>query len=150
MTKLYFTLLVAFIGLTANAQYTITASTAPIAGDLSKFYYADTTFVQGGSSGTGQVWNYTTLNIAPTPTLITETFMNVLSTPNGTNFPTANLAVLSSDAPNEYAYYNYSSTKADIIGISNPTLNVLFSIDTKNIPCESLPFSSLSKSLKNP
>ncbi len=128
MKKIYLLVFSLTLAFTSQAQFTVTAAFNAVPGDVDNYYKIDTTGVAFGSPGTGQVWNYTTLNVSASPTLVAETYTTVGSTPAGASFPAANLASSSTDNPGQFSYYNASTVKYDFIGATvNPTLNVVYS-----------------------
>lgn len=118
MKKLYILTFVLLTGLTTKAQYTITAATNPIVGDIKEAYLLNTagfSIGTGGGSGLGQVWNYTSLDLAGAYSYFT-TYTTVASTPMAATFTAANIASYDSDSPDFISYDNYSLTKSESIG----------------------------------
>ena len=74
-----------------NAQ-TITSADFGSVGDSVFLGFDQTPGVSVGSAGTGQTWNFTSLN---TETLDTLFFLNPSVLPNASSFPSANLALAS-------------------------------------------------------
>ncbi|MCX7744413.1 MAG: T9SS type A sorting domain-containing protein [Flavobacteriales bacterium] len=76
-----------------NAQ-TITSADFGSVGDSVFLGFDETPGVSVGPAGIGQTWNFTSLN---TESLDTLFFLAPSSLPNGSNFPTANLALASNE-----------------------------------------------------
>lgn len=147
MKKIYFLAFSLTIAFSSQAQYTVTAAFNPVPGDMNDYYKIDTTGVSFGSSGTGQVWNYTTLNVSASPTLVTETYTTVGSTPAGASFPAANLASSSTENPGQFTYYNASTLKYDLIGATVTSTNNLVYSNPETL--YTIPFSYGSSSVDN-
>src|SRR6185436_4653666 len=92
MKKNTFLLLSAFLFSTfLSAQVTLTYPTHGIVvGDVSTVFDVNPTGVNLGSPGTGQTWNFSTINIYTN--FETDTFLDPSTTPYAANFPTSNLA----------------------------------------------------------
>lgn len=126
-----------------KAQYTLTASSNPVVGDIYQYYYMDTTGVTFGSTGTAQVWDYTNL-VVSYPPLVTETYTTVASTPNASLFPAANIA--SETNAGYFEYYNMSATERSLIGWTN---SVTQSVNANPVVFSVLPFSYGSSAVSN-
>ena len=88
-----------------SAQPTLGAANNPQAGE--RYYYRITdTIAQPGYAGTGQVWNFTGVQV----TLNTVILNYVLpsQTPHASSYPGSNLA--SYTIPGEYDYYTTSAS----------------------------------------
>ncbi len=126
MKKIYLTAISIMFLASVNAQFTITATNNPVAGDKNEYYLIDTTGVGIGTNGAGQLWNYTSLNVS-TPTLTTESYVTPSSTPYGGSFPSATIASSVSTTPGDYNYFNYSASSANLLGSSSGTNIINFS-----------------------
>lgn len=95
----------------AQAQITINSSNYAQIGD-NTLEYVDTNATGIMPGGTGmQTWDYSTLQVHDSSGYV---FTNPSWTPNGSSFPTANLAA---DATNgQYIYLNRSSTEISLVG----------------------------------
>lgn len=114
MKKIYFVL--AFItACNARAQYTLTASSNPVVGDIYQYYLMDTAGFTFGSTGTGQVWNYTNL-VVSYPNRVTVTYTTVASTASASTFPAANIASEASLPAGSLTYYTISATERSLVG----------------------------------
>lgn len=102
--KLLSILILFLFVLNLNAQYTITASQKPNIGDIHNYIRIDTTNVLFGSDGVNQSWNYTTLKIPTTSTILTTSYIDALTIPNYSLYPGAHMAVYS--PPGAYLCYN--------------------------------------------
>lgn len=89
----------------AYAQPTLSSSNNPIPGQ--RYYYRVTdTIAQPGPSGSGQTWNFMTVQVTLNTTQIN--YVTPSATPYGSSFSSANLASYSQ--PGEYDYYSTSAT----------------------------------------
>jgi hypothetical protein len=116
MKKIYLSLLLMSAALNFKAQLSLTkAFNEPIVGDLYVKAEYDTVGVIPKNTGTGQLWNYSTL----TPTNFTETstFTTVASVPNGSLFPAATLA--ENQGGNNYTMYKSSGSNFEVQGINS-------------------------------
>ena len=106
ITITFFILAIAAVN--AFAQITITPSYNPTVGDRFVFRSVDTTNVQPGNSGANQNWNFSSIIIANDSTVLT--YVSPSSTPNGSSFPSANVAQYQQSA-SAYTYYQTSSSQ---------------------------------------
>lgn len=127
-----------------RAQYTLTASSNPVVGDVYQYYLMDTTGVTFGSTGTAQVWNYT--GLASYPTLVTETYTTVASTPSASLFPAASIA---SETNWGFNYYHMSATERSLAGTVSKSSNGVQSVNTNPVVFCVLPFSYGSSAVSN-
>ncbi len=89
--------------ITQSIAQTITATGSnPVIGET--FNYKTTSYFGPGTSGTGQTWNFSTISGAST----TSNVVSVSSTPNGSSFPNANVAL--TGAGSTYSYQKTSAT----------------------------------------
>lgn len=114
MKKMYFVMAL-IAACNARAQYTLTASSNPVAGDVYKYCYMYETGVTGGSSGTAQVWDYSGL-VAYSSGHETQTYATAASTPSASLFPSANMASETDRSPGSFEYYHISATERSLVG----------------------------------
>lgn len=103
-----------------SAQFTITSSMAPVAGDVEASVKTLTTGLTTPTSGTNQFWNYTGAVIDATASPQSSTYTAVSAAPNASLFPGATIASTSD-------YVNYSMAKYttgiwENLGDAAPTL----------------------------
>jgi hypothetical protein len=114
MKNMYF--VIAFLAAChARAQYTLTAGSNPVAGDVYRYCFMYTTGVTGGSSGTAQVWDYSDLVAYPSGR-VTKTYTTAASTPSASLFPSANMASETDRSPGSFEYYHISATEKSLVG----------------------------------
>jgi len=87
---------------------------APVPGDVSTSYNADTAGVSPGSAGAGQNWNFSGLNVLTTQTIFI--YVQPSSTPYFASFPSATVAFTTG---NLYSYIIAGPSEYSIIGISS-------------------------------
>jgi hypothetical protein len=113
MKKIYF--IMAFIAAcNARAQYTLTANSNPVVGDVYQYCYMYATGVTGGSSGAAQVWDYS--DLVAYPGRVTQTYTTAASTPSASLFPSANMASETDRSPGSFEYYHISATERSLAG----------------------------------
>ncbi len=117
MKKLYILILLSTCSFISKAQYTITAATNPIAGDIESFIDIDSTGLFLGSSGTSQTWNYTAITTLTVNPPVTNTYVAMSTVPNNTMFPTATIAV--DDGAGNFGILSDNSTKHEYLGYAN-------------------------------
>lgn len=105
MKKLVSLVGVLSLSLVFLSAQTITSADFGSVGDSIFLGYDGTPNVSVGTSGTGKVWDFDTLD---TETLDTLFFLNPSSLPNGSNFPSSNLAISS----NQGVYFFEKTTSA--------------------------------------
>ncbi|MBK6521543.1 MAG: T9SS type A sorting domain-containing protein [Sphingobacteriaceae bacterium] len=116
MKKIYLLFTAIVIGSGANAQLTITkTANQPVAGDIVLRSDYDSTTAVAKATGTGMNWNFTNLTIGSFTE--TNTYTTVASTPAGSLFPTANVAVIRGN--NDYEYYNNQTGSIAYAGMAN-------------------------------
>lgn len=136
----------AFIAaLNARAQYTLTASSNPVAGDVYEYYFMDPTGVTGGSSGVAQIWDYS--GLAPSSSRVTQTYTTVASTPSASSFPAANIASETNMPAGNFHYYYISATERSLVGRIFNSSNRR--VNTTPVAFSVLPFSYGSSSVSN-
>ncbi len=118
MKKVYILILISFCSFLTKAQYTITAASNPIPGDIENFIDLDSTGLFLGSSGTSQIWNYSSIISLGNPTN-TGTYVPMSSVPNNTMFPGATVAVQYGTA---YGILSCNSTKFEYLGYAEAIL----------------------------
>lgn len=136
MKKNYF--VIGFLAiLNARAQYTLTASSNPVAGDIRQYCFTDSTGVTFGSAGAAQVWNYT--DLVPFSTIVTETYTTAASTPGASLFPSANMAMQAGSSA-MFSYYHMSATERSFVGKLNVGRGDVW-LNSNPVPFSVLPFS---------
>lgn len=115
MKKYFLAMLAIASVLGVRAQYTLTASSNPVVGDVYQYCYMYETGVTGGSSGTAQLWDYSGLVAYPSGR-VTETYTTVASTPSASLFPSANMASETDRYPGTFEYYHISATERSLVG----------------------------------
>lgn len=121
------TLLTAFsiltTGILAQAQVTITSSDIGLSYNTVKYQAKDTmpgSQITITAAGSGQTWDYTTLNLHDVDTL---TFINPATAPNASTFPTANHCFSTlANGNTTYAYLKATTGNVSAIGatVQNP------------------------------
>lgn len=91
-------------------------------GDNYNFVPCDTVGVNPGSSGTGQTWNFSTLNENGTPS--TSSYVSPGSTPYSSSFPTATCA---NGASSSYYFYTTNSGGISIVGLGTAAYIMTYS-----------------------
>lgn len=116
MKKIYFLFILAIINLNVKAQLTITkTANQPVVGDIVMDASYDSTTAVPKSTGANQNWNFTSFTAGTFTEVMTYT--TVASTPAGSLFPTANIAVMRGS--NEYEYYNNQAGMISYKGMAN-------------------------------
>lgn len=123
MKKIYLSIIVIGFILNANAQLSLTqAFNEPVIGDVYTKLGYDSVGVLPKNTGTGQLWNFSSLT---TNTVVeVSTFTTVASTPNGSNYVGATLA--ENDGQGGYTYSKATSTQYEIVGIEDPNITLNF------------------------
>jgi len=106
----------------SNAQLTLTKATnEPVIGDVEYTKSFDSTTAIPKNTGAGQVWNFTSAN----PGTYSETisYVAVNSTPQGSLFPNATIAVTRGGS--EYEYMKSSVTDYEYLGSTNTSTEVM-------------------------
>lgn len=108
-----------------SAQVTLTNATHGLSiGDVNILISADTTLMNnGGPTGTGQTWNYGSMQINSASTTIN--YVAPSSTPYGSSFPSATMAT--SDGSGMYGYYTTSSSALNLAGVANSQTTLPYS-----------------------
>lgn len=134
-----------FLNFNSRAQHTLTAAFNPIVGDIEGYTSLDTTGLFLGSSGTSQIWNYTSV-INQTWTPSSYTYVPMSSVPNSFMFPGATIA--RDDSYGGFNIFSNNSTKFEEMGYATATASdcVLYSNPIKYY---SLPFQYGSVSPDN-
>ena len=94
MKKLFCLLVVSGLATTSNAQITITQVDMPSVGSVVVQAFDSTSFLNAGSGGVNQTWNFSSLQNHGEDTI---TFTNPSWTPYGSFFSGSNLAILTAD-----------------------------------------------------
>jgi len=116
MKKIYLSLFALLGVFTLNAQLTLTkAANEPIIGDLDKRTEYDSTVVIPKNTGTGQVWNFTTMITTTATGSYTTAYINPTSAPNASLFPTATIAT-NELGGNNYEFYRSNGSLYDYVG----------------------------------
>jgi hypothetical protein len=96
-----------------NAQVTLTkASHEPVIGDLNNRTYYDSTTVIPKTTGTNQVWNFTTMNALSTYTI---SYVSPTSVSGNTLFPTATI-VENEIGASKYEFYRSAGSNYEFVG----------------------------------
>ncbi len=99
----------------AKAQYIITATTNPVAGDVEAYINTYTTGITQPVSGTNKVWNYSALSMDFMNSSSSSTYVPVSAVPNNNLFSGANLG--STSGSNSYeALKITNSSRTDLGG----------------------------------
>ncbi len=117
MKKICILLLLSFCSF-LKAQYTITATSNPVPGDIQSYIDLDTTGLQFGSSGISQTWNYSNVNVFPYPP-ITSTYVALSSVPNNTMFPAGTIGI--DEGMGNYGVLSNNSSKFEYLGYATAT-----------------------------
>jgi hypothetical protein len=96
----------------AGAQ-TVPGSAFPTAGDIFSLTEADTTGISPGAGGSGSTWNFGSLTNGTGAQA--DTFMSPSSTPYGSLFPTATIAVHETAPPSTNYYVFYKNDGANSV-----------------------------------
>lgn len=128
-----------------KAQYTITAADNPVPGDVQSFIDIDSTNLSLGSSGTSQMWNYSTVVINGNP-LVTSTFVPMSSVPNNFAFPGGTIGL--DLGGGGYGVLSNTSAKFEYLGYAETTLSNCWMYSDPFKPF-SLPFTYGSTSPDN-
>jgi hypothetical protein len=118
MKKIYFLFTALVIGFNSQAQLTITkTANQPVVGDVVFYGSYDSTTAVSKAVGSGMNWDFTSLTAGS----FTEsnTYTTVASTPVGSLFPTANIAVIRGN--NDYEYYNNQTGSISYVGMADPS-----------------------------
>ncbi len=111
------------IGVAASAQVTLTSAVHGWnPGDSYNYTPCDTVGVNPGPSGTGQTWNFSTLNVNGTPA--TSSYVAPSSTPYAASFPTSTVA---NGASGNYYFYQGNATGIFIVGLGTPSYIMTYS-----------------------
>jgi hypothetical protein len=115
MKTIYMCLFALFlVSFSSRAQLTLTkAANEAVAGDVTMIVNFDSTTAIPKSKGTGQMWNFTSLNNPGTFTE-TTTYTTVASTPGASLFPGATLSA--KIGSNDYEYYKSSGSNWEFMG----------------------------------
>jgi hypothetical protein len=124
MKKIYAVLISLCAGASMKAQYTLTSSNEPVAGDHEMTWQLDTAGISPGGAGTSQIWNFTGVTITPSVAVNNKSYTVTSAAPNASLYPYANMAE-SSDGQN-YQMSAYTSSNIVIYGSTNSTLSVVY------------------------
>ncbi|MBI2723395.1 MAG: hypothetical protein HYX39_14575 [Bacteroidetes bacterium] len=102
----------------ANAQYTITSASNPVAGDMESTIATNTAGLTLPASGSGQVWNYSTVTTG-TNSANTTTYVAISSVPNANLFAGSTLGGTSNGT--NYDVYQLSGTVRNYLGTAVAT-----------------------------
>jgi hypothetical protein len=106
MKKFYFTILSTIFCAGAMVAQSLTQTNhAPAVGNMYTTKQCDSTGITGGANGAGQLWNYSTIIVHPTPT--NYTVVSATST-GSTAYASANVAM--SAGPSKNSFYSSSSS----------------------------------------
>lgn len=126
--KITLIILLPLFGLLPNkssSQVILTTSDLPQVGDVQVFKKLDSTLsvpVTPGLSGPGQTWNFSSLN----GLLDTNYYVNPSSTPNGSMFPSSNIAIIYTESSgNRYEFGLNTLTGNKALGFDDPPVTVL-------------------------
>lgn len=118
MKHLYI-LLLSILFLQNKAQHTLTASFNPVVGDIESGIDLDSTGLFLGSSGTGQIWNYSGISTG-TNTPYSYTYIPMSSVINNSLYPTGTIARRIGIGGYDWVYNNTPS-KIEYLGFAQPT-----------------------------
>lgn len=121
MKKIYFfnSILACFLFVNGQAQTLTATGSNPTVGET--FNFVTTAGFSPGGSGSGQTWNFSTLS----GTNGSSSAVTVGSTPNGSNFPSANLAF--NHGGGTYSYHNTNSSAYQAYGYDANGTIILYS-----------------------
>lgn len=140
MKKIYILFLFSVCSFFVKAQYTLTSSSLPSPGDLEIRHYTTNTIVPLGSSGTGQTWNYTTLDISWNS--YANNYISMASVANGSLYPSGTLGSFVS--PGYCRVFENNSVSSKVIGETAPTASsCAFYSNTKTIMVFPFSFGSV-------
>jgi hypothetical protein len=114
MRKTFTFIAFACLGLGINAQ--IVRTELPDVGDSQLYRRADTTGVVEGAAGTGQAWDFSSL--VATSSIATNAYGLPSAHPQGSGFPSANMAI--TFANGNYEFYETSANSFYLIGEKSP------------------------------
>lgn len=109
--------------ITVQAQISLTSSTNPVPGDISRYINVDTTGISQGNSGSNQTWNFTNLTILDSSDTY---YVSANGTPYASSFSSSNLAS-TYDNGSTYAYYTTSSSSWTFNGIGSQVFIMAYS-----------------------
>lgn len=115
MRKTFTLFAFACLGLGLHAQFVRTDMGN--LGDTQRYRKADTTGVAAGPSGTGQTWNFAGLN--PTFAIGTNAYIAASAHPQGSNFPSADIALTLANG--QFAFYESSADSLHMLGEKSPS-----------------------------
>lgn len=116
MKKYYAIFLIFTFVLASKAQYTITSADNPVVGDVEYYKLLDSTGIFHGNSGTGQLWNFSGINVS-TVSIGSYTYSSLSSVPNNFMFPGATIA--SWCGSGNHMVYSNNSSKIELVGSAN-------------------------------
>jgi hypothetical protein len=123
--EIFYTIMLASGFLVLRAQPTITyASNGPQVGQSFILYNATTNPSTPGNNGANQNWDFSSLSVTGTNSVFNR--VDPLSTPGGSNFPSANIAVYENGL---YEYYNSSSSVFLTVGGESSSDTLIYSAD---------------------
>jgi hypothetical protein len=126
MKKLYLSVIASITGFgIAQAQFLIQSNHAPIIGDIIKTRQCDSTAINPGPSGSSVVWDFSTLNVRPTP--IVNNSVTAVPSASTSTYPSANISITPDGSINSL----YTTSSADykywggniVVQTINVTLN---------------------------
>jgi hypothetical protein len=122
MKKLYSLIssIVLFTG-AANAQLTLTQSfNEPVIGNVDVRKDYDSTAALPKTTGTGQVWNFSTALASTTNAPVANTYTTPSSVPGGSTYPTATIA------QDNGTFFKSSTNMFEMLGIESSTMALTF------------------------
>lgn len=125
MKKIYPLILSIVFGFSVKAQFTINATANPSIGDIENTWEIDTLGLQTGSSGTGQIWNFTTITITPSLAMQSNSHVATTAAPNNSLFPAACNMAQTRDGM-EYSMFGYTTNSIVIYGSTNNTFTAVY------------------------
>jgi hypothetical protein len=139
MKKLYSTLLslATFTGM--NAQFSITATNIPVAGDSYSYYRVTSGYSAGpGATGTAQTYNFASLNVDTV--LRSRNFVSPSTTPYASSFTSSSVSQVDTTA---YSFYTgtTSSYQFDGMGINDPSFTATVTLNNPGVIFNAFPFA---------
>jgi hypothetical protein len=149
MKKLYLSILSLALSVAAFAQHSITSSFLPAIGDEEYYKIADSTGVQPGTTGTGQAWVYSTLNVSSLTGSRTYIAPSAAPSPLNTDFAASTISIKDTT---DYSFYTATASTWQLDGMEISVPSAIGTITGKLIFSNSaliygaLPFGSTSTS----
>lgn len=110
-----------------KAQYTLTASSMPVVGDVFTSFLADTTNVRAGVGGPSKTWDFSGLQISQNKS--TTKYILPSATPYGSDFSSSSLAAESNLPIKNYVYMNSGTNDITINGTADTLYQTNYTLD---------------------